>query len=359
VTRAPTDRSHLSIGEVLSLLQEEFPDVTISKIRFLESQGLLDPERTPSGYRKFYEADIDRLRWILRQQKDHYLPLKVIKDRLDETGTVRTAPTAASHADLDIADDPAGAPAPAMAASARATGGPATHAARAAVALDDRPEVVETPDVPPPAAPAPAAAAAPVTDWPPTPRRAGRRPPAAEPPRADVADVIEPPTRRPAPRPSDDATLVLSRGRGGARSRPAERPAAAADPGSVSLTAEELSQASGLSMRAVRELEGYGLLETHTVGGTGYYDADALVIARTAAGFLEHGIEARHIRAYKVAAEREAGLYEQIVLPLLKQRNPEARRRATETVAELMRLGDDMRSVLLRRGLRDHLPPAP
>ena len=84
VTRAPSDRSHLSIGEVLSLLQDEFPDVTISKIRFLESQGLLDPERTPSGYRKFYEADIDRLRWILRQQKDHYLPLKVIKDRLDD-----------------------------------------------------------------------------------------------------------------------------------------------------------------------------------------------------------------------------------------------------------------------------------
>ncbi|MGH9288194.1 MAG: MerR family transcriptional regulator, partial [Acidimicrobiales bacterium] len=84
MTRAPSDRSHLSIGEVLSLLQEEFPDVTISKIRFLESQGLLDPERTPSGYRKFYEADIDRLRWILRQQKEHYLPLKVIKDRLDD-----------------------------------------------------------------------------------------------------------------------------------------------------------------------------------------------------------------------------------------------------------------------------------
>jgi DNA-binding transcriptional MerR regulator len=84
VTRAPSDRSHLSIGEVLSLLQEEFPDVTISKIRFLESQGLLDPERTPSGYRKFYEADIDRLRWILRQQREHYLPLKVIKDRLED-----------------------------------------------------------------------------------------------------------------------------------------------------------------------------------------------------------------------------------------------------------------------------------
>jgi len=65
------DRSHLSIGEVLSLLQDDFPDVTISKIRFLESQGLLDPERTPSGYRKFYEGDIERLRWILRHQREN------------------------------------------------------------------------------------------------------------------------------------------------------------------------------------------------------------------------------------------------------------------------------------------------
>ena len=80
-----TERAHLSIGEVLSLLQDDFPDVTISKIRFLESQGLLDPERTPSGYRKFYEPDIERLRWILRHQRDHFLPLKVIKDRLEES----------------------------------------------------------------------------------------------------------------------------------------------------------------------------------------------------------------------------------------------------------------------------------
>src|SRR5579872_2716733 len=78
------ERSHLSIGEVLSLLREEFPDVTISKIRFLESQGLVDPERTPSGYRKFYDQDVERLRWILRQQREHFLPLKVIRGRLSE-----------------------------------------------------------------------------------------------------------------------------------------------------------------------------------------------------------------------------------------------------------------------------------
>ena len=76
------DRAFLSIGEVLDLLKDEFPDVTISKIRFLESQGLLDPERTPSGYRKFYSHDVERLKSILRMQRDEYLPLKVIKERL-------------------------------------------------------------------------------------------------------------------------------------------------------------------------------------------------------------------------------------------------------------------------------------
>ena len=74
----------MSIGDVLTLLRQEFPDVTISKIRFLESQGLVNPERTPSGYRKFYEHDVERLRWVLRQQREHFLPLKVIKDRLDD-----------------------------------------------------------------------------------------------------------------------------------------------------------------------------------------------------------------------------------------------------------------------------------
>jgi DNA-binding transcriptional MerR regulator len=79
--------AHLSIGEVLEELRGEFPDVTISKIRFLESQGLIDPERTPSGYRKFSNGDLDRLRWILLQQRDHFLPLRVIKERLDDFGT--------------------------------------------------------------------------------------------------------------------------------------------------------------------------------------------------------------------------------------------------------------------------------
>ncbi|MBV8462068.1 MAG: MerR family DNA-binding transcriptional regulator, partial [Acidimicrobiales bacterium] len=96
---AVTPRSYLSIGDVLTLLRQEFPDITISKIRFLESQGLVDPERTPSGYRKFYQQDVDRLRWVLQQQRENFLPLKVIKDRLEEephpVPEARSAPTAA------------------------------------------------------------------------------------------------------------------------------------------------------------------------------------------------------------------------------------------------------------------------
>src|SRR5437660_3338613 len=83
----------MSIGEVLALLKGEFPDVTISKIRFLESQGLLEPERTPSGYRKFYEADVERLRWILRQQREHFLPLKVIRGKLSGSESGSDEPT--------------------------------------------------------------------------------------------------------------------------------------------------------------------------------------------------------------------------------------------------------------------------
>src|SRR6187431_1592248 len=101
--------SHLSIGEVLGLLLEEFPDVTISKIRFLESQGLIDPERTPSGYRKFYEADVARLRWILEQQREHFLPLKVIKERIASIGGEAEPPP---EAEPTPAPAPGAAPAP-------------------------------------------------------------------------------------------------------------------------------------------------------------------------------------------------------------------------------------------------------
>jgi DNA-binding transcriptional MerR regulator len=75
-------RAYLGIGEVLARLQDEFPDVSLSKIRFLESEGLIEPARSPSGYRRFDEADVERLRLILTAQRDQYLPLRVIKERL-------------------------------------------------------------------------------------------------------------------------------------------------------------------------------------------------------------------------------------------------------------------------------------
>ena len=92
-----SEHAYLSIGDVLDLLKDEFPEITISKIRFLEAQGLIDPERTPSGYRKFYQQDLARLRWILIQQRDHFLPLKVIRDRL-EAGAVPDAELAEAGA---------------------------------------------------------------------------------------------------------------------------------------------------------------------------------------------------------------------------------------------------------------------
>src|SRR5699024_9849156 len=96
---------HLSIGEVLTLLQDDFPDVTISKIRFLERQGLISPERTPSGYRKFYGPDIERLRWILLQQKENFLPLKVIRERL-EAGQFENHEVSKSSTEVAVEDEP-------------------------------------------------------------------------------------------------------------------------------------------------------------------------------------------------------------------------------------------------------------
>jgi DNA-binding transcriptional MerR regulator len=98
-------KSHLSIGDVLTLLRQEFPDVSISKIRFLETQGLVTPQRTASGLRKFTKPDVDRLQWILQQQRDHFFPLKVIKEKIDDvfppqpqSNGAKTPPTDAQRA---------------------------------------------------------------------------------------------------------------------------------------------------------------------------------------------------------------------------------------------------------------------
>ena len=157
---------HLSIGEVLAQLRGEFPDITISKIRFLESQGLIDPELTPSGYRKFYPPDLERLRWILYQQRDHFLPLRVIKDRLDAYGPegapaidsgTRASGNGPSSAPRPTAPPPVRserAPAPPPASSDAGPARPRTEPPPASVAPDRAPST----DRPTPPAPAPASA---------------------------------------------------------------------------------------------------------------------------------------------------------------------------------------------------------
>ena len=301
------DRPYLSIGEVLTLLKDEFPDVTISKIRFLESQGLLDPERTASGYRKFYDPDVDRLRWILRQQREHFLPLKVIKGRL----------VGGSGEEGEGEGDAPGEGHPAPAASEE-------HPSRTSPV----PGPVAAPDAPP--APAPAAPAAPVAAPPAPPDpvdRTDRRAAAPSAPRP------VPPAFDPGDRPGHDS--VLSAGLSG-----------------VSLTLEELSSASGLPYDRLRELERYGFIAGRPVAGTVYYDEESLVVANLAAGFAQYGIEGRHLRIYKNSAEREAGLFEQIVTPLLKQRNPEARRQAVQALEDLTHLGQRLRGAVLRQAIR-------
>ncbi|MEW6553041.1 MAG: MerR family transcriptional regulator [Actinomycetota bacterium] len=83
-------KDKMSIGDLLKSLKDEFPDLTISKVRFLESEGLIEPERTPSGYRKFSQADAQRLRFILKLQREKYLPLKVIREKIDELESGKT-----------------------------------------------------------------------------------------------------------------------------------------------------------------------------------------------------------------------------------------------------------------------------
>ncbi len=233
---ASTTRSHYSIGDVLTVLQPEFPDVTVSKIRFLESQGLINPERTASGYRKFYDVDVERLRFILKQQKDNFLPLRVIKDRLDgfTNGTSGSDP--------------------------------------------DEITVI-----------------------------------------AESGDILQP----------------TNTGK--------------------SVSKEELSSTTGLTMSNIDELERFGFIASRRVGGIPYYDENAIHIARLSSSFFRHGVEARHLRVYKNAAEREVAMFEQLVAAKLRAHNSDVRKEATVIMSDLALLGGELRAALVRQTLRDLL----
>jgi DNA-binding transcriptional MerR regulator len=228
----------LTIGEVLAVLRDDFPDVTISKIRYLESEDLVHPQRTPSGYRKFSRADVTRLRYVLTAQRDHYLPLRVIKDNLDALDRGEALP---AHA-----------------------GGPVAA------------------------------------------------PPPAQDPGAEGAGPTPP------------------------------------------LTAEQFARASGLDPAQLADCVQFGLLATDAEGR---HPASDLPVARAAAGLARHGIEPRHLRVYRTGAEREAGLIEQLIAPVLRARSEEARTRATEKLQELATLSAQLHTALLETRLRDLLRP--
>lgn len=387
------ERSHLSIGEVLSLLRDEFPDVTISKIRFLESQGLVDPERTPSGYRKFYEHDVDRLRWILQQQREKFLPLKVIRGKLNERDDAAgvespTGATAANSNEARATEPNQASEANSHDAAANSHGGSGVDAeAHAAVnAGQDRSEQSRRPDQGQPggalqsasassgaARPAlaqPAQPAGPLTSSSrvTSPQTLGRVAGAAA-DEASSRDLAAGSAGAAAgigsssePRAADELTRRSPASSGTPRvernAEPSPRVsegerAGVGQPGGAeeTLTVDELARASGLEPEAVRELEQYGLVHGQMVGRTSYYDREALAVTRVAAAFARHGIGARHLRAYRNSAEREAGLFEAVVLPLVRQRNPASRQAAAQTIEELCSLGADLRALLIRQAL--------
>jgi DNA-binding transcriptional MerR regulator len=232
-----------TIGDVLAHLKVEFPDLTISKIRFLEDQGLVQPERTPSGYRKFSGGDVNRLRYVLSQQRDHYLPLRVIKDQLD--------------------------------------------------AID--------------------------------------------------RGLVPPGTSTDSPRPSHMAVASIE---DNAPTAEHFRPA----PAALRLSREELLNAAGLRSDQLSELEQFGLVSRKPGG---HYDDDALAVAKIVADLARFGLEGRHLRAFRTAAEREVGLFSQVVGPMSRQRGSEAKARAEETVRELAALSVRLHAALVQIGLRE------
>jgi DNA-binding transcriptional MerR regulator len=387
-----SSRTYLSIGDVLTLLREEFPDVTISKIRFLESQGLVNPERSPSGYRKFFDHDVERLRWVLRQQREHFLPLKVIRDRLadgdlgDDIGAERpngkavqpahaVAVGASGHAHEQSTKADEEAMARILAdASRRAARLPDDKQARPGLQVVAEAEAVKS------AAAEPAAQREIATTATAPQRRTAEErradatlsvrpvvPTAASAPAAAVGHgngtAMARPTEAPVtPRPdsTQDESSARKTDAKTTEAAPAPAPAPAASPAApvvtgASLSAEELCAASGLSLDELAGLKGFGLVECESVAGIETYDEDALTVANLAAAFRAFGIEPRHLRLYRNAADRELGLIEQVVIPLLRQRNPESRQRAVDGADQLAALGQSMRATLLRQSLRHHL----
>jgi DNA-binding transcriptional MerR regulator len=256
----------VGIGQVLAKLRAEFPDISPSKIRFLEAEGLILPQRAESGYRRFAVADIERLRYILTAQRDEYLPLRVIKERL---------------AALDGGGWPGGVP----------------RAAPASTLIDG-------------------------------PLGSGRSGGASVPGNGTPGSVGTVGTGAGGTNP----------GGSGAESTTGRAPAA--------MTRSELLEAAGADEALLTELEDYGLVRRAR-----QYSAEALQVAQGAVALREYGIQPRHLRAVKAAAEREISLVEQVVAPLARQKaSREPAQRAGRAVATLIA---SLHATLVEEGLND------
>ena len=229
-TTRSADDVRLGIGEVLERLREEFPDLTLSKIRYLESKGLVRPGRSASGYREFAQSDLTRLVWILRQQREYFLPLGVIREILDRAGGV----------------------------------------------------------VPPP-----------------------------------ESEVGESQTE------ANQKRMV----------------------GSVSMTLEELAATLGVVPDVVARLEHHGLVVAQSAGRTRVYDESALLAARLAVRLLTLGLDVRHLRMYLIAAQREAGVLEQLLVARVTSGDSTSRESAQHDLEEVVEAGSRLHHVLLRRSL--------
>lgn len=243
----------LSIGAVLRELQPDFPDLTISKIRFLETEGLISPVRRASGYRLFGEGDVSRLRFVLAAQRDRFWPLKVIRDALDRLDQ-----------GLDV------------------------------------PGLTEPPDT------------------------ADERPAESHPPSSANARAAAV---------TDFSAVALRRRR------------------AVRLTASELRERTGLDPAAYGQLKAFGLLRTDA---SGRHHADDLDVATAAAALSRYGMEARHLRSFRIGADREIGLAQQVLEPVRRRRargGKGADPRETET--ELLSTMLALHVALVRSGLAE------
>lgn len=233
----PGARGGLTIGQVLEQLHDEFPDVTSSKVRFLEAQGLVTPERTPAGYRLFSSEDVERLRYVLTAQRDRFWPLKVIREALDALDRGLPDPGADS-----VRPQPSAPSSPSQPSSAPA--------------------------------------------------------------------LLR-------------AETVVPRGR-------------------VRLTGPQLREASGIDKPLFSALESFGLLRADA---TGHFVAEAVDVAVAAKRLAEHGLEPRHLRPFRTAADREIGLVDQV---LATRRDNGSRE---ERTAEILSACIALHTALVRTGL--------